>query len=372
MGAHCTQCGICVGKCRFLKNFGNPKVLAASWINGVGDVNPFFCSLCRLCSSVCPQGLDPAEMVLAVRTLYIEEGEGRYSAHGPLRFWEKAGSSSLLSWYGLPTGCRAVYFPGCSLPGTRPKVFQQLFYTLAANIEHLGLVLDCCARPSHDLGDVSAAESQVRDMCSVLRKAGVETIYVSCPGCYSMLSSQAGSLRIRTIYEYLDTCEHLVLPVFEGTATVHDCCVTRDHQELHEAVRSLLSRMGIQCHEMQHTGSHTICCGEGGGVHLLDAELAGAWGQIRQQEFTAISALTVVTYCGGCSEYLGRHMTTCHILDLLFGKVTLLEQRPRVWASPWLYLVRLAVKWSFQHRMHAAHRGCRNRQGKIQLQPPPS
>ncbi|MDX2496238.1 MAG: 4Fe-4S dicluster domain-containing protein, partial [Desulfuromusa sp.] len=54
----CTQCQTCVNECGFLKNHGNPKKIADHY--NLSEKKffelPFACSLCDLCTAVCPQG----------------------------------------------------------------------------------------------------------------------------------------------------------------------------------------------------------------------------------------------------------------------------------------------------------------------------
>jgi hypothetical protein len=72
--------------------------------------------------------------------------------HAPLLAYERKGGSTIYSFYGLPAGCDTVFFPGCALPGTRPDAVSELFEALKQVIPNLGIVLDCCLRPSHDRG----------------------------------------------------------------------------------------------------------------------------------------------------------------------------------------------------------------------------
>ena len=177
----CTECGACVSQCAFLQKHGTPRAIAEAHLPG-GDGNrtlTFECSLCSLCSAVCPEGLDPAEFFLALRGEASARGETDFSPYKGLLRHESLGGSRLLAYYGLPRGCRTVLFPGYALPGTRPETTWLLFWHLRRHIPDLGIVLDCCGKPSHDLGRTRAFEARFRELLNKLARAGVRKVILA-------------------------------------------------------------------------------------------------------------------------------------------------------------------------------------------------
>ena len=129
----CVNCGICVKECSFLQEYGSPQELAVTWLENRKTDNrrfPFECSLCGLCHGVCPKDLDPSAMFLSMRQELVVEGDGRLRQHKTIRAYEKRGSSSLFSWFHFPENCHTVLFPGCALPGSRPRTLILLFHYL--------------------------------------------------------------------------------------------------------------------------------------------------------------------------------------------------------------------------------------------------
>jgi len=104
VSSHCSECQRCVSECQFLKNYGDPKQLADSYTPtdkfylGL----PFECSLCGLCTAVCPDAVDPVPLFLEMRRETFERGEGSYPEHKGLENYEKKGTSQRFSWYALP------------------------------------------------------------------------------------------------------------------------------------------------------------------------------------------------------------------------------------------------------------------------------
>ena len=150
----CTECSLCQKECTFLQKYGNPKVIADKYylIDGKGQNKAFECSLCGLCAAVCPAEIDPSRMFLEMRWEAVSLGQEEISEYQALLNYEKRGISKRYTWYGLPRGCDTVLFPGCALPGTRPETVLNLFEHLRQSNPNLGIVLDCCIKPSLDLG----------------------------------------------------------------------------------------------------------------------------------------------------------------------------------------------------------------------------
>lgn len=343
----CTGCGVCVNECGFLKLYGTPRDIAKSYDpeDPKKRVAGFECSLCSLCSAVCPEGLDPMALFLEMRREAVDRGHGSFAEHKRLLGYERTGVSKRFTWYGLPEGCDTVFFPGCALPGTRPAATYALYRRLAAEVPALGLVLDCCTKPSHDLGRQEQFAELFAEMTGWLETQGVRRIMVACPNCYKVFSEYAPRFETVTVYEQL-----AVLPpnvsgqLSSEPVTVHDPCVARFASAPQEAVRTLLAGMGRTVQEMPHTRTTALCCGEGGTVGALAPDLADGWGGLRAAE---AAQRPIVTYCAGCANHLGKRAEVTHILDLAFDT-------PKPSKGLVTYLNRLRLKSRFKKTVPAA------------------
>jgi ferredoxin len=190
----CINCKLCRKECAFLRKCGKPKEIADSYDpSDQGHQGmPFECSLCQLCRVVCPVGARPADMFLQMRYESVERGNGLFAEHGGLLSWEKRGSSKKYSYYGLPQGCDTVFFPGCTLPGTRPDKTYALYQEPKERIPSLGVVLDCCTKISHDLGRERFFRAMFEEMKSYLVQKGVQRVLVACPNCHKIFSNYGG------------------------------------------------------------------------------------------------------------------------------------------------------------------------------------
>ncbi|WP_298039683.1 VTT domain-containing protein [uncultured Desulfuromonas sp.] len=349
----CSQCMRCVAECRFLKSHGDPKQIAESY---APDDNlflglPFECSLCGLCAAVCPEKLDPVPMLLEMRRETHDRGEGDYPEHKGLRAYERKGTSKRFTWYALPEGCDTVFFPGCALPGTRPETTLKVFEHLRREIPSAGMVLDCCTKPSHDLGMEDYFHAMFGEMKAFLLEHGVRNVLVACPNCYKVFTEYGPEFATRTVYEVLAEGELPATGEVSGSVTVHDPCVSRFAEPVQGAVRKVLGRKGLSTKETRHSRATTLCCGEGGAVGCVSPDLAGGWTkqQVRESE-----GKRTVTYCAGCAHTLGTHGPTSHILDIVFEPKAAMEGREKVSKAPFTYLNRLKLKKHLRQKVAAA------------------
>ncbi len=327
----CISCGLCRKECKYLQTYGLPNEQAKAALDGALELGQLFsCSLCRLCTEVCPQDIDPAAQFAALRQEAVSKNIGTFKEHTPLTNYEKWGTSKAISLYDLPDGCDTIFFPGCALPGTRPKRVKQVIETLRQKIPNLGVVLDCCTKPSHDLGRMDYFSHAFNRIRGALLKAGVKKVLVACPNCFRMFDQYGDALQVQTIYEVLTDFSFETVDL-HGEVTVHDPCGVRDQTQVHKAVRELLLSTGLNVVEMKHHGRKTVCCGEGGAVGYLNQEFADTWTNIRAEE---AAGKRMITYCAGCTHFLDRLTPTSHILDLLFEGRKTMAGTVRVSRSP--------------------------------------
>ena len=362
----CTGCKACVTQCAFLQKNGTPGDIAASLLAGNTTVDPFLCSLCNLCTAVCPSNIAPGLFFLEMRRRVVARDQLPLKPYGAILGYESRGNSRLFSWYGLPTGCDTVFFPGCSLPGTRAETTWKLFQQLKKQLPHLGVVLDCCHKPSHDLGRQPFFLTQFSTMQDRLIKHGVRRIIVACPNCFKVFQEYGQGLTIQTAWEILaaplaSTVNPPASAIARRRITIHDPCPLRHHQEAHQAVRVLLAGLGLEIHEMRHSRNRTICCGEGGAVGAISPDLAQKWGEIRKHE---AGDDLIITYCAGCVGYLARAgMKVAHLGDLVINPKKALAGKSSEARAPWTYLNRIRLK----RKLQKALQGKKGGQKKFQI-----
>jgi uncharacterized membrane protein YdjX (TVP38/TMEM64 family)/Fe-S oxidoreductase len=346
VNSRCTGCGVCVNECGFLKLYGSPRDIACSYNpeDSKKNVICFECSLCGLCTAVCPEGLNPQALFLEMRREAVDRGYGAFPEHKGLLGYERTGTSRRFSWYGLPEGCTTIFFPGCALPGTRPDATYSVYKKLKESIPTLGLVMDCCTKPSHDLGRQQYFLEMFGEMVEWLEVHGIQKVLVACPNCYKVFSEYAPQFTTETVYERLaEILPVSASPISFSAVTIHDPCVIRFAAAPQEAVRKLLSESGRLIEEMPHTRKTALCCGEGGTVGVLAPYLADSWGERRAVE---AANRPVVTYCAGCANHLGTLLNVSHVLDVVCNT-------PKPSSGPITYINRLRLKSRFKKTVPA-------------------
>lgn len=341
----CSQCGACAVNCAFLTRRGLPGALATRYDFTDPDQQriAYQCSLCGLCTALCPEGLDPCGLFLAIRRRHVEAGHFTPRPYRPLLVYERLGSSAFFSSHSIPKGCTTVFFPGCALPGTRPTVTLQIFQHLRRSMPLLGLVLDCCAKPSHDLGRTTCFHSRFDALLDRLKRRGVHTVLTACPNCTTIFRQYGRDLNVRTVYEvFHDSGTHAdLLWAAAAEISVHDPCPLRNDPRAQAAVRGLLTDLGYAVVEMRHCKNFTVCCGEGGAVGFVEPRFSADWTRLRLQE---AGSRPLATYCAGCCNTLNRATPTVHIVDLLFRPEMARNNTLTVALPPLTYVNRLLLK----------------------------
>ncbi len=350
----CTDCGICQLECAFLQKYGTPGEV----VEGYGSdadrhlALSFECSLCGLCAAVCPAGLNPADLFLEIRREKMRRDPADYAEHKGLLPYERLGTSRRFTYYGIPAGSAAVFFPGCALPGSRPDKTVYLYELLKKSIPDLGIVLDCCTKISHDLGREEHFQAMFGEMKSFLSESGIRQVIVACPNCYKVFSMYGGEIGVKTVYDVLADG----MPV-EGSGNadeviaIHDPCAVRFDKGVQDSVRRIVKHQGWNCVEMEHHGETTFCCCAGGSAGCLAPDLSDKWGKKRKHE---AGGIRMVTYCGGCANQLNKLSPTSHIIDLLKDPSEPHGTPAMVSTGPMTYLNRLLVKRRLKRTVDAA------------------
>lgn len=351
---NCIHCPKCTAQCAFLKENGDPGTIAANYdpLDPAWLTLAFDCHLCGLCAAVCPVKLSPDALFLEMRREAVNRGAAPLPSHKGILAYEKKGVSKKFSWYSLPQGCDTVFFPGCTFSGTRMDTTISLYEHLARHIPHVGMVMDCCCKPSHDLGRAGYFQEMFSDLKNWLTGHGVKRVIVVCPNCYKVISTWGAPLEVVSAYEILST---LPLPETTGVSgvsanaaiSIHDPCVLRHQAPIQDAVRQLAVKKGFTIHEMPHSRVKTVCCGEGGSVGFVAPQFAGAWGDVRRKE---AEDRRLITYCAGCANSLNRRVPTDHILDAVFFPDAVASGTRKVSKAPFTYWNRLKLKRYLQKR----------------------
>ncbi|MBM9606279.1 heterodisulfide reductase-related iron-sulfur binding cluster [Desulfopila inferna] len=355
----CVSCELCRKECAFLRENGSPGEISTNFLAGPAAefTMVFHCNLCGLCQAVCPKKLDCSAAFLLMRETVQSTSGSRHNGdsvlqgHRTICRYEALGTSSLLSLHLLPDSCDTIFFPGCTLTATRSSVTRATYEHLRTITPTMGIVLDCCTKPSHDLGLNERFHTSFTTLINKLQDRGIKKIVTACPSCYITFKNHAPQFDTLTVYQVLAESppplhNHCALKI-----SIHDTCTARFSPEIHDSIRILASYAGADIVEMPHSRSRAICCGEGAGAAGIAPEITAGWSSIREQE---ARGCRVVTYCAGCSTSLAGKVAGSHILDLLFAPEQTLHHKEKTAKPPFTYINRFLLKKQLQRSMNLA------------------
>jgi Fe-S oxidoreductase len=218
---------------------------------------------------------------------------------------------------------KTLFLPGCSLGSFAPELTRAAHtWLLSHGIQATGLGFSelCCGEPLHNMGLTQRADQYSRYLREMLRTAGADTIITACPGSFGYLAKSLPEIKVVSLYHLMN--EAGVRVKTEERLTVHDSCADRRAHgpKAGQDVRRMLE--GNELAEMKHHGKKSICCGSGGVVSLVDAELFLKRARRRLGEFEETGAHRLITACMTCVYTLSqvsKPYQVAHFLELAFG-----------------------------------------------------
>jgi len=320
------QCLECVKVCEYLKEYKSyPKRYVREIYNnecivmGVRKANRMInsCALCGLCTTVCPENLSMAEVILAARRGMVETGKMPPSAHD-LALRDMAFSTSdafTLARHQPGHASSAVAFlPGCQLSSSSPEHVESVYKHLRETTQGgVGLILACCGAPAQWAGNEAKFAEARAELTASWEQLGRPKLITACSSCIRTLHDHLPQIPVESLWKHIDLAL-IAPPTAPKRLAVHDPCSTREMREVEDGARALLRELGVEIEELNERGL-TTCCGFGGLQQFANPELADRTAQRR----AATSNTDYVTYCAMCRDRFSlRGKRAVHILDLIF------------------------------------------------------
>ncbi|GEA16879.1 (Fe-S)-binding protein [Moorella sp. E306M] len=322
----CTACGQCAASCLLLEEIGEAPLDIAC--RGATVEEAFSCSLCELCTAVCPIGLSPAGMFAAKRVEAIAGGEFPIDDYRYLYPDRELNICKLyrekcnIHYQELPVDQEGevAFFPGCTMITYGPDLTRAAFHHLAELWPRVTFLTDCCGKPLYQMGLKERGENFTAFLKDKLKKLGVRLLVTACPNCFYELRNRLApeGIEVRTIYENWGPGA-----AGKGLITIHDSCPDRHEGIFARQVRKALRNSGYQLVEMEHHGPNTFCCGSGGQISHFRPDLAMALTDRRLEEASDTGAGILAGYCLSCVLNFARAASgfrVRHVLDILLGQ----------------------------------------------------
>jgi len=178
---------------------------------------------------------------------------------------------------------------------------------------------------------------------------------VNCPNCHRIFKEYGTGIEVQTVYEELLQVPDMGDEI-RAEVTVHDPCGIRFVPDVQRSARDLLQRQGITIREMKHKQERTFCCGEGGSAGFVRPDFAKKWTRKRVVE---AGTNPIISYCAGCTHFLGQSAITHHLLDLLFFPEAVMAGKQKVSKTPVIYWNRYRLKHALQKQLQGGVSGSR-------------
>ena len=360
----CTRCGECVKWCPTYVEVENEEITPLKKIERVrsfarGQYAPligwlfghrppteekiesfsrgtFDCTLCALCSVVCPVGIDTRPLWIAMREQLVELGE--YPAvfdHLLETVSENHNISgdpneNRLDWTanmdavpeGLDRrkGAEIVYFMGCvatfyPMVYSVPQSFVSILDKAGVNYTTMGGEEYCCGFPLIIAGMGRHAHDMIRHNVETVRAMGATKVVTACPSCYHTWKHDYPKILGEPLgFQVLHETELLAGMVVDGAldlkpvnkvVTYHDPCDLGRNSGIYDEPRQIIQAIpGITFVEMKDNRENSLCCGGGGDVEMANAETSWAVARSRMVQAQETGAKFIITACQQCKRTL--------------------------------------------------------------------
>ena len=312
----------------------------------------FRCTLCGNCQEVCPVGIHLKDLWLSLRqdmvhsksypkkinmirdnleedhNVFAEDNEERAEWVEDMRDPPDDGYLKDQSDIVYFTGCTAAYFP---LAQKIPMALAEILDRSQVDFTLLGEEEWCCGFPMLGAGLGEMFQEFMKHNLEAVREKGAKELVFSCPSCYQMWRehypkefkvSHATGFLLNLIKKGQIPLQELPL-----TVTYHDPCDLGRGSRVFEEPREIIQAIpGVQLVELPKNRENCQCCGGGGNLEMVDAELSAKISKRKIQEVLDTGAQAVVTSCQQCVRTMTTHVRRNKV-DLEVLDITQLVQK---------------------------------------------
>ncbi|MGD8951103.1 MAG: (Fe-S)-binding protein [Desulfobacterales bacterium] len=343
----------------FWRKLGFVKEPTAEELRAFSDT-VFRCTLCGNCRQVCPVGLDLTELWHSIRQDLVasdaypgkidmirenlDESHNVFGEDNEERAeWVEDMPDAPDHGY-VKERAEVVYFTGCvssffPLAQRIPMAVAKIFDAARVDFTLLGEDEWCCGFPLLGAGLGSQLDGLIANNVDAIKARGAKQVVFACPSCYRMWEEHyPREFEIFHATEFLARLlkqDRLPLRELDLTVTYHDPCDLGRGAATFDTPRDIIQSIpGIRFVELPNNRENCSCCGGGGNLEMIDANLSGNIAGNKMKEIQATGAQAVITACQQCvrtmTTYAKRNKVPIEVMDItqLIHKVLGEEDRP--------------------------------------------
>jgi heterodisulfide reductase subunit D len=373
--ATCMQCGTCSASCPAGELMDYPprqlwELVRLGLRDQVMNSRTFWlCTQCYACQVRCPRGILISETMRNLREWAVAHGYEVPAALLQLRDAVDAtynilneDNQSRLIWSEnlepLPeqlqegrqgqaeallfTGCVSSFYPmAYSIPQSLVQTLEQtgVTYTTMGGEEW------CCGYPLYGAGMKERVGELARHNIERAQAWAPQTLVATCSSCYHTwrhLYPEYNNGNGDLGFEVLHASEFLAGLIEEGrikmaelpwAVTYHDPCDLGRKNGVYEAPRAIIRSIpGMTLREMPNNRENAICCGGGGDVAMMEADVTEHIAERRLAQAVGTGAQAIISSCQQCKRTLlqaaRKTKTRIRVLDVTELVWQAMEKQP--------------------------------------------
>jgi heterodisulfide reductase subunit D len=378
----CVKCGICADHCVVYQQTKEEHTVSGAVISAYGarlrqkhgfftsliDHDPptksaqellasqiYTCTLCGRCKEVCPVHINTRSLRVSMREDAVREKiapdavnialEATQEEHNVLKYpnaerimWTEFLDEVPEAAYLNKDKANVVYFVGC-MTSFSPAISSvaeanlKLLYQTGEDFALLGEEEWCCGFPLIVAG-LSQKWQWLRDEnVTKIKKMQAKQVVFNCASCYHTFKHEYQEFlpQVEFIHntEYLHQLvrtQKIKFKEIKARVAYHDPCDLGRGCRVFEQPREVVKAIpGIDYVELPLNRQYSTCCGGGGDMEMIDADLGGRIAAGLVEEFVKLDLDIVATACGQCKRMIlnaikakGAKVKVMDIVELMF------------------------------------------------------
>jgi Fe-S oxidoreductase len=296
--------------------------------SGIEESIPWYCTSCGACTIRCPRDVKPSEVIIEMRSAFVEDGEIPVAIQKALEntfvqknpwgrsrakrgAWSEKMESEILhvsetqSKRLLFTCCIQAYDPRCMVIPTNVATILN-----RGGIEFgvLGEEEACCGNEIRRIGESGLFEELQEENKAAFEEYGVKEIVALSPHCMNALKKEYGELGIK-VSHYTELIAPLIKEgklapqgSYNKKVIYHDPCFLGKQNGIFDEPRDILKSVnGLVLLEYARSRETSLCCGGGGGRMFFEVEaIYQRNAEVRVHEAAEKGAEVIATSCPFC------------------------------------------------------------------------
>ena len=309
----------------------------------------FRCTLCGNCEEVCPVGINLKELWLSLRkdlfesrhypkkinmirdnlkeshNVFDEDNEERAEWVEDMR--DPPGDMFIRDEAEVVyfTGCTAAYFP---VAQKIPIALSEIFQSSEVDFTIMGEDEWCCGFPLLGAGLRYLFQEFADHNIEAVKERGAKKIVFACPSCFETWKKhyphrEHGIEILHSTQYLLKLIQSKKIPLnnLPLKVTYHDPCDLGRGAKVFNAPREIIRSIpGIDFIELPKNCENCNCCGGGGNLEMIDANLSAKIAKQKITEVLSTGAEAVITSCQQCVRtmmtYVRRNKVSIDVMDI--------------------------------------------------------